>query len=60
VLIEDFSDHDYARASREIESIVSNEKVKDEARTVAEKLFDLKRIGGERYASLYERVLGQD
>ncbi len=60
VLIEDFGDDDYARASREIESIVSNEKVKDEARAVAEKLFDLKRIGGERYASLYERVLGQD
>jgi glycosyltransferase involved in cell wall biosynthesis len=60
VLIEDFSDDDFERASREVEAIVRNARVKDEARAVAEKLFDLKRIGGERYASLYERVLGQD
>ena len=60
VLIEDFGDEDLARASREIEMIVGNKDSKAQARAVAEKLFDLKRIAGERYASLYERVLGQD
>jgi len=35
-------------------------KVRESARLVAEKVFDLGTIAGERYASLYERVLEQD
>jgi glycosyltransferase involved in cell wall biosynthesis len=58
VLIEDFSEDDYSKAAREIEDMVAREDVRREARLVAERVFDLGRIAGERYASLYERVLG--
>ena len=58
VLIEDFSEDDYARAAREIETMVRHPKVRESARLVAEQVFDLNTIGAERYASLYERVLG--
>ena len=58
VLIDDFSEDDYARAAREIETIVQDPKVRASARLVAEQVFDLNTIGAERYASLYERVLG--
>ena len=59
VLIDDFSEDDYARAAREIETIVQDPKVRASARLVAEQVFDLNTIGAERYASLYERVLGE-
>jgi hypothetical protein len=29
-------------------------------RAVAERLFDVRKVGGERYRGLYERVLGGD
>ena len=57
VLIEDFSDDNYAKAAREIELIVRDPKMRQSARLVAEQAFDLETIAGERYASLYERVL---
>lgn len=59
VLIEDFSEDDYARAACEIETMVRDPKVRESARLVAEQVFDLNTIGAERYASLYERVLGE-
>jgi len=60
VLIEDFSEEDYLRAAREIEAMIDEPQVRESARTVAERVFDLATIAGERYASLYERVLEQD
>ena len=57
VLIENFSDEDFAQASRNIEAIVAAPDVRKNARSVAEQLFDLTAIGAERYAALYERVL---
>jgi glycosyltransferase involved in cell wall biosynthesis len=60
VLLEDFSEEDYLRAAREIEAKVRDPKVRESARSVAEQVFNLDMIAGERYASLYERVLEQD
>ena len=60
VLIEDFNEADFEKAAREIEVLVRAPKVRESARLVAEKVFDLGTIAGERYASLYERVLEQD
>ena len=60
VLIDEFSDEEFAEAGRGIEAMVADADVRQNARAVAEKLFDLKAIGGERYASLYERVLAAD
>lgn len=58
VLIEEFTDSEYAEAGRAIEAMVARPEIRERSRTVAEQLFDLARIGAERYVSLYERVLG--
>ncbi len=60
VLLEDFSEEDYLKAATEIETIVSDPAVRESARSVAERVFNLETIAGERYASLYEKVLEQD
>jgi glycosyltransferase involved in cell wall biosynthesis len=57
VLIEDFSEKDYLRAAGEIETMVVDSDVRKNARIVAEKVFNLETIAGERYASLYHKVL---
>jgi glycosyltransferase involved in cell wall biosynthesis len=59
VLIEDFDEAAYAEAGRGVEMMALDSEVRTHARSVAEKVFDLK-IAGERYAALYQRVLGQD
>ena len=60
VLIEDFSDEDYLKAGNAIAAMVREPKVRDSARSVAERVFNLETVAEERYASLYERVLEQD
>lgn len=60
VLIEDFTEDDYLKAGREIEEMLAADDVRKKARSVAERNFDLGTIAGERYASLYERVLSTD
>ncbi len=57
VLIEEFTDNEYAEAGRAIEAIVTRPEVRQKARMVAEQLFDLNTIGTVRYVSLYQRVL---
>jgi glycosyltransferase involved in cell wall biosynthesis len=57
VLIDDFSEEDYLRAGREIETMVRDPRVRESARSVAEKVFNLETVAAERYAALYERVL---
>ena len=59
VLIEEFNDEAFAEEGREVDAAVKDVEGRTRARSVAEKVFDLK-IAGERYAALYERVLGQD
>ncbi len=60
VLVQDFTDEEFASAGRAIEEIVAEADVRARARSVAERLFDLTEIGAVRYASLYERVLATD
>lgn len=60
VLIEDFTDEEYAAAGRRIEEMVARPEARKTARAVAEQLFDLEKIGLIRYAKLYEKTLGQD
>ena len=57
VLLNDFNEDQYALAGDSIEAMATVPGAREKARRVAEKLFDLESIGGERYASLYERVL---
>jgi glycosyltransferase involved in cell wall biosynthesis len=60
VLIDDFSEEDYLRAAREVEAMLGDDEARKKARSVAERVFDLDTIAGERYASLYEKVLPTD
>jgi glycosyltransferase involved in cell wall biosynthesis len=57
VLIEEFSDQEYEAAAREIQAMAAAPGVREKSRRVAEQLFHLETVGGERYASLYRRVL---
>src|ERR1043165_225893 len=59
VLIDEFTDEAFAKAGREVDVVLQDTETRMHARSVAEQVFDLK-IAGERYAALYERVLGQD
>lgn len=58
VLIEEFTDAEFAAAGHAIEAMAAQPEVREKARSVAEQLFDLDTIGARRYVSLYERVLG--
>ena len=60
VLIDDFTEEEFDEAGRSIEAMVTQPEARKSARAVAEKLFDLNKIGAERYASLYEKVLDAD
>ena len=59
VLIEEFTDQELEKAGYELDAVLGEPSARTHARSVAEQLFDLK-SAGERYAALYERVLGQD
>ena len=56
VLLEEFTDTEYDAAGAAIEKMVAQPGVRQSARAVAERLFDLQTVGVERYADLYERV----
>jgi glycosyltransferase involved in cell wall biosynthesis len=56
-LIRDFTDQEFAAAARDIEAMVAAPDARGSARRVAEAVFHLEKVGGERYAALYERVL---
>jgi hypothetical protein len=60
ILIEDFNEVDFDTAFARIEEVVGDLKIKTTARELAERVFDLESVGGERYAQLYEEVFGQD
>lgn len=56
VLLEDFTETEYARIGKLIEEIAARPDARRSARSVAEQLFDLQTVAAERYAALYERV----
>ncbi|MDT7603224.1 MAG: hypothetical protein QOF61_1221, partial [Acidobacteriota bacterium] len=56
-LVTNFSTDDYLRAARVVaEMLRDRDAVRRHAREVAERLFDVRRTGLERYARLYEKV----
>ncbi len=56
VMLEDFTDSEYAEAGTFIEAMAAKPGTRKAARAIAERLFDLQTVGVERYADLYERV----
>lgn len=56
VLLEDFTETEYAEAQTFIEAMAAKPGTRQNARAVAERLFNLQTVGVERYAALYERV----
>src|SRR6185503_9089395 len=56
VLINELDRQGFDRAYNELQAFTTN-GAKAKARRVAEKLFDLEAIAGQRYAELYEKVL---
>ena len=56
ILIDDFNERDFAAAWTAIEAAVNDPNVRTKARAVAEEVFDLETVGGERYAQLYKSV----
>ena len=57
VLVSEFTDAAYRTAGEIIEAMAAAPDARGKARRVAEQVFNLEAVGGERYASLYERVL---
>jgi glycosyltransferase involved in cell wall biosynthesis len=55
-LLEEFTDDEYARIGSLIETMAARPGAREDARAVAERVFDLQTVGVERYAALYERV----
>jgi glycosyltransferase involved in cell wall biosynthesis len=56
-LVRQFDEADYAQAATTIERMTSDvEKTRVKTRAVAEKLFDVRVVGRERYSELYEQV----
>ena len=60
ILLQDFDKVDFDGAFARIEEVVNDPQIKTRARELAESVFDLESVGGERYAQLYREVLGQD
>ena len=57
VLINDFTEDQYALAADSIAAMAAVPGAREKARRVAEQLFDLETVAAARYGSLYERVL---
>jgi glycosyltransferase involved in cell wall biosynthesis len=57
VLIDELNELGFDNAYARMESLLSDAAARSIARDVAEKLFALDTVGGERYAGLYENVL---
>ncbi|HMG74724.1 MAG TPA: glycosyltransferase [Pyrinomonadaceae bacterium] len=59
VLVQEFSQDGYQSAIAALEDfVVHSEQTRRRNREVAERLFDVRRVGVERYVHLYESVLG--
>ena len=58
VLVRDFNEDEYAKAAATIFHLLDHpEETRRHMQSVAERLFDLKSVGVERYARLYEALL---
>ena len=52
-----FDDQEFARAASVIEDLGGAERTRQRSREVAAEFFDLRKVGVERYARLYDKVL---
>lgn len=57
VLIDELDESGFDKAYAEMETLLDDREVRSKARAVAERLFALDVVGGNRYAQLYENVL---
>lgn len=57
ILIDNFNEQDFDNTWTAIQELVNDPNIKAKARAAAEKIFDLNRVGAERYARLYEALL---
>jgi glycosyltransferase involved in cell wall biosynthesis len=57
ILIDNFNEQDFDAAWTAIQELVNDPNIKAKARAAAERIFDLNRVGAERYARLYEALL---
>jgi glycosyltransferase involved in cell wall biosynthesis len=56
-VIESFDEREYILAANAIERLIANrDQIRQRARRVAERMFDVRAVGAQRYARLYERV----
>ena len=56
-MVSDFSPDEYAKAAENLFRMTAHpENIRKRTRDVAEKLFDVRRLGVERYVGLYEKV----
>ena len=59
-LVHDFNEREYASASASIDGFVGYpEQTRGRTREVAERLFDVRTVGVQRYGRLYENVFGE-
>ena len=59
VLVSEFNDSEYARVAQAMNALTKQpSQTRERTRGVAEKLFDVRRVGVESYARLYETILG--
>ena len=57
-LVSDFSELEYVNAATIVEQLANHaEQTRNRTRKVAERLFDVRRVGRERYSRLYDNVL---
>ena len=60
-LVQSFTEPEYESAAGAISALAEEpDAIRRHTREVAERLFDVRRVGVERYARLYESVLGSD
>ena len=57
VVLDDFSDEDLIDAYEKIEKLKENNELAKRCRITAESLFDLEKVGGEKYRRIYKRLL---
>ena len=57
-LVNQFNEQHYLEIIDKTGMLVRDPEVRTKTRRVATELFDLRSVGAERYAALYERVLG--
>ena len=59
-LVSNFSDREYVNAAIIVEQLANQaEQTRNRTRKVAERLFDVRRVGLKRYSRLYEAVLAK-